>query len=387
MKHMKRSTIFTALLALLCLVLLFGVACDVSYQGPSWSEIMSRVKSVQMGVLFGYEKVSSDGADIWQKPTEEGASIPPQTPEGWVAVLADLSLGDLLDQTKLTEKIENTPLSVALGMTERDGVWYTDAACTQKAVPLLSHLATTEIGRVGETIPQVRLGYLFGFSPVYEGESREGAPDRWEENGLPVTDGIRAALANLTVAELEQESTLSDACKAMTVADVLGYTQDPATGLWYEDGECTREVSALMQIMASAEVQDLSRTVDDAALGRLLGYVKVDGVWYTEYTDDQDAANDVPVTGLFALIGPDTPLSELDTRMDAVKTTETIGAYESAGLIEPFTAQQTAVLDDLYADFALPEKPADTYTWRDLTLSEFIGWTVSFAMLYHSANY
>ena len=182
-------------------------------------------------------------------------------------------------------------------MTEKDGVWYTDAACTEKAAPILSALAETEIGRVSVTVPTVKLGYVFGFAPVYAAEDDKTVVG-WTENGQPVADGLRAALADLTVADLEDEKALTDACRHVRTGEVLGYTVDE-NGVWYTDAAMTEKASALMQILCPSEVELLSQTVNSTAIGRLLGYTEVpDGTWYTEWSDDGNAENDVPLSGI-----------------------------------------------------------------------------------------
>jgi len=379
---MKRATALTLVILLLAL-LLCGAACKISYDGPSWQEIKDKVRSIQLGTVFGYERVCENGVWYWRRTTGEGEDAKTESPSGWIDALADLTLGDLASETKLTEKIKNTPLSTALDMTLRDGVWYTDAACTEKATPILAALADTEIGRVSGTVPTLQLGYVFGFAPVYASEEDKTVIG-WTENGQPVTDSLRAALADLTIADLEDDQALTDACRHVKTGEVLGYTVDE-NGIWYEDAAMTKKASPLMQIMCPSAVEDLSRTVDASPIGSLLGYTEgADGVWYT---DDENAGNTVPVSGIFALIGPSTPLSGLDERVETVKNTETIGAYIDAGLIEPFTPEQTLALQTVYADFPIDGKPADAYTATDLTLSEFVSWTVSFVVRYYAEHY
>ena len=382
---MKRTVALTLSVLLLAL-LLCGVACKINYDGPTWQEIKDKIRSVRLGTVFGYERVCEDGVWHWRRTTGEGEDVKTESPSGWIEALAVLSLGDLADEAKLTEKIQNTPLSTALGMTEKDGVWYTDAACTEKAAPILSALAETEIGRVSVTVPTVKLGYVFGFAPVYAAEDDKTVVG-WTENGQPVADGQRAALADLTVADLEDEKALTDACRHVRTGEVLGYTVDE-NGVWYTDAAMTEKASALMQILCPSEVELLSQTVNSTAIGRLLGYTEApDGTWHTEWSDDGIAENDVPLSGVFALIGASTPLSGLDARVEKVKNTETIGAYIDAGLIDPFTPEQTLALNTLYADFPVDGKPAESYTAMDLTLSEFVSWTVSFAVRYYAEHY
>ena len=382
---MKRTVALTLAVLLLAL-LLCGVACKINYDGPTWQEIKDKIRSVRLGTVFGYERVCEDGVWYWRRTVGEGEDAKTESPSGWIDALADLSLGDLTDESKLTEKIQNTPLFTALDMTEREGAWYTDADCTEKAAPILSALAETEIGRVSATVPTVKLGFVFGFSPVYA-SSEDTTIVGWTENGQPVTDGLRAALADLTIADLENEKSLTDACRHVKTGEVLGYTVDE-NGVWFEDAAKTTKASALMQILCPSEVEDLSQTIDATAIGGLLGYTKApDGTWYTVWSDDGNAENDIPVSGVFALIGPSTPLSGLDARVEEVKNTETIGAYVKAGLIDPFTPEQTLALNTLYADFPVDGKPADTCTAMDLTLSEFVSWTVSFVVRYYAEHY
>jgi hypothetical protein len=95
-----------------------------------------------------------------------------------------------------------------------------------------------------------------------------------DETSAPAT-GILAAISDLTVDQVSDETLLSDKIQSVSVADIMGYKKD-ADGNWCTEnsaGELT-PVTGIMSVIANSPINQASDEIDDAEMYKIMGYTQ-----------------------------------------------------------------------------------------------------------------
>ena len=108
-------------------------------------------------------------------------------------------------------------------------------------------------------------------------------------------------------------------------------------------------------------------------MAQLFGYEKVNGVWYASYTNDGNDENDVKVSGIINILGPDTKVKDFDARLEEMFDNDgvddaTIGQFMDAGIVDLSSSEA-----------ALNMLNGGSDSWKDRSVSGFINWIVSLA--------
>ena len=293
-----------------------------------------------LGNTMGYTLV--DG--VWYSTyTDNGDAADDVRVTGINAALADLSLAAIVNnQLSLTEVFGDLYVGdlqagyergdAIYGTAEGEGEppligyeWKKDGAPLAETQQALANIALADLleGELDLTaaLGDILVGDAAGYTLV------DGVwYSTYTDNGDPTDDvkvgGINAALADVSITSLiNNEITISEIFADMYLGDLQeGYARGdavygPAEGegeppligyQWLKNGE---PVSSVQQALADIPLADLlegSLNLTDA-LGNILvgdaaGYMLVDGVWYSTYTDNGDAADDVKVGGLNAAL-------------------------------------------------------------------------------------
>ena len=136
----------------------------------------------------------------------------------------------------------------------------------------------------------------------------------------------------------------------LSVGTVMGYTEE-ADG-WYDS--TNTKVEGFMGVLAGKTVGNLPNALDEMTVGDLFG------------------SN---LTGVFKIIGTDTPISELDEVLEDKfdpnsSNAATVQDFMDAGLLTLDSTTQTS-LDTLAT--------VSGENWRTMTLNGFVNWIIGIA--------
>ena len=256
-------------------------------------DIQAIIGGLHIGEALGYysETDPITGEEVWY----DGVTGEPVS--GIMAVFAGCTVYDIDD------KINTVEIGELLGYYERDGVWYeTDEDGNEKRLTgVISVFAGCQIDEIGSKINEAKVGDLLGY--FWEIDTESGKEIWYEEdedgNKKKVT-GLMAVLAPSTL------SKVGDTINGAKIGSLLGYEE--IDGVWYEEnelnGEFDKKVTGLMSVLAPSSINNVGDTINNAMLGDLLGYEKIDGNWYDE---------GVKVTGIMAVLS--------DSKMNSVGDT------------------------------------------------------------------
>lgn len=255
------------------------------------NNISDSIGGIQVGKFSGY--TFDEEKNAWVD--KNGAEA-----EGIIAAIADMTVDQMTDNEKLTEKMKGVHLVDVLGYEEHDGVWYEvyKGEGSEENVEVSDFMAAvivddkgnrTTVDSVSGAIDDLQVGRLAGYTKVGE-EWYEVYVEEGSEENVPAT-GILATIAHLTVKEMSDNDTLSEEIRQVTLADVLGYEQHGDT--WYEkyegeESESNVEVSGFMSALLTksdgslTKVSEVSATVDEMTVGDLTGYKLVGGEWIND---------------------------------------------------------------------------------------------------------
>ena len=315
-------------------------------------------------------------------------------PAGPVKAFADLTLAELSDEDKVTDRVNTMTVADAMGYTMgADGKWEKNGVA---ATGTLAAIMGTAIGDLSTRIETLSLAEVMGYTqdPLtgkWEDEngnqpatilgllmnstmnSLSGDVDnihvaeimgytkdgegKWMKDGNQPSGPVKA-FADLTVSDLSNENAITEKINGMTVADAMGYTNaGTADAPVWQDKNGNPVTGSLAAIMGT-EIGNLNTRMTELTLADVMGYKKVGGVWTTDGTNE--------VTGFMKIIGPDTKINEINTRADEMKNLG-IGEFIEAGVLDfgdPSDSASTAYKLDHYIF------PSDD--WRSWSLNDFI---------------
>ena len=311
--------------------------------GTPIGELNGEINDMQIGKMAGYEykqKVDGEGNPVvdgegnpvyaWYDGAEEATGI--------LAALADLSVDEMTDSDKLTEKVQTITVADALGYEQGDdGNWYEDVNDPETKIDgIMGQIAGTPIGELNGEINDMTIGKMAGYyqKPGYEGEN-----DPWytDEACTKEASGILGALAGLTVSQLTDGSdALTNKIQNITVADALGYEQGD-DGNWYEDVDNpSTKIDGIMGQIAGTKIGSLNSEINSMTIGKMAGYYQKPGFegendpWYTDEACENEAGG---ILGAMAGLTVDkmTNPDELSKKIQNVHVGDAIGYYEYDG--------------------------------------------------------
>ena len=302
---------------------------------------------------------------------------------------ADKLMNAFADKTVdwLGSSVSTLKLADVLGYRMYDGEWYSwevqsvndaDAIVLNPGSPIMSEIAGTAIGEMGDiedTIKDIQIGTLLGYESIRdENDVHLYWSTGVDGDGNPVeATGITASIADLTINELADGSTLQATVDDISIADVLGYTKGE-DGKWYKDGVV---VTGPMAALAESKVGSLSDDINSIAIGEMLGYTPVyitdaDGNETISHWENADGA---PVEGLMGAF-VDLSIEDMkdnDTIMNAVhdvKVSDVMGLkYENGEWHNSDGTKATGIMSAI-ADVKVGELSAKM---QEITIGEMLG--------------
>ncbi len=230
---------------------------------------------------------------------------------GVEAKLSNYKLGDLLNgkvELNASEMTEGMTVAEVLGYTQdKDGNWTSDG---NKVTGVMAAIADLHIDTLSDEIKTVQIGKLMNYTHKGE-DTPDETDDHWEDaNGDPA-DAVTAAFADMTVGELENSGAVGDKFKELQVGTILGYTKDPITGKWMDDG---KEADGIMVSLADLKIEELDESgkvttaIQTVKVGEAMGYKEgddpetpeKDNKWWK--LNEETGEYDDEVTGVMAVI-------------------------------------------------------------------------------------
>ncbi len=276
---------------------------------------------------------SYEGSLVWYEKGYEKGSAENKVATGVIASLADLSVSEMSDESSLTDALKSVGVGDAMGYVKEGDTWYTDDTKSTEASNIMAALADSTVGDMNTKIGTITFAEIAGLTAVdAEGNVIEDV-DAEEYDGIwyqkyygknhadnEPTTGLMAGLAHLTVDDLQNETKVSDAVKALKVGDAMGY--HVYDGVWYSEyygeGDArNKPLTGLVKAMADDKVGEMDETAKHVTIAEIAGLVAVDdagnvfepedphdyetydGIWYEAYYGVGDARNK-PTTGLMA---------------------------------------------------------------------------------------
>ncbi len=251
------------------------------------------------GKIFGYERKNNpDYNPLFPSAEPEFIWVDSETDKrvvGINGVLSDITVAELLDGGIPTQKImEELSVGDMMELTakndlpiyieEENGdlrlvedmdpivIWYTQS--DEQVASIIGALANKSIDELSTGIDDISLGDVFG-TVVYQNKNYTYEVKRTDTEFIVLSEAesIVSELADLTVEQLSG-SELTDRVNNMTIADLLGYTQDSETGEWKDSKG--NKLNAIMTKLAVSTVGDINTTVDEMTYAEITELVAVD---------------------------------------------------------------------------------------------------------------
>ena len=334
------------------------------------------VKTIRIGsILELYRYETDDPLDpnygTWYK--DDARTVPA---DGIMAKFAELTVEDMKDSAKVTEKTKTILIGEAMGYYLDGGVWYYDAEHTSPVTGMMKALAPKTVGEMDTVSTTVPVGELLGYEKhadvwysAYDSEH--------PENGQ--VTGVIGAICDSYV------DTLSNDIEKMELGKVLSLYKynneldplNPKNGKWYKDRAYTEEATGVMVTFADMKIEDLSDETKVSAksvnvvIGYAMGYAYDGGVWYT------DSTLATPVTGVMKSLAPKR-VGELNDITHTMTVGEIMG-YEKVGGVwysaydseHPETGKATGVIQAV-ADSTIDNLESDL---NNTKVGKILGYT------------
>jgi len=107
----------------------------------------------------------------------------------------------------------------------------------------------------------------------------------------------------------------------------MGYTYDG--GVWYTDDTLATPVTGVMKALAPKRVGELNDLTHTMKVGEMMGYEKVDGVWYSTYIGPADPGN-VSASGVIQAVA-DSTIDNLESDLNDTKVGKILGYTYNEG--------------------------------------------------------
>ncbi len=293
---------------------ILGALAGLSVESLTDSEsddLSNAIKDIQVAEVLGYEQNSNgDWVD------DNGAPL-----SGIMASIAGTKIGEL------SSKIDEITIGEILGYENTNDGWYKDEngngefEPAEKLTGILAVVANSTSSTLADAIEDATIGKIAGY---YEGDGVNGEAGTWyeDEECTVKASGILGALSDLSIdALINDQSALSNAVQDVYIYDVLGYKE--VNGVWLDGNE--DEVPAVMAVIAGCKIKDVSTTLENVSIGKLLGftYDQTKGYWV-----DSDG---VKVPGVMGVVADSTTSSLVDAIEDAT-IGKIAGYYEGDGI-------------------------------------------------------
>ena len=316
---------------------------DSLYIGETLGQVRIDEKWYNLGEVSTY----TDGA-------YEEYRVEATVATGMMTHLSDLTIGEMDDNSKVTEKIKGVKVGEAMGWTrvervdehgETVVVWYKTydpvTGIGEEADGTMATLAEYPIGDLDTEIDQMPVGKLLGYKKVdgvwYKTYVGEGDPAN------EVADGVMKAIADIPVADL------SDEINRIKIGEIMGWEYEE--GDWYEVDALGNKTKAtgIMVAFASLTLDEMSdgakvsEVVRTVKVGDAMGWTLHDGVWYKTYVGEEDPANELADGTLGALA--DYPIGDINEEIKNLEVGKLLGWTQTEdGWVDESDAEVTGLM-------------------------------------------
>ena len=340
------------------------------------------IKTVRIGsILELYRYDTDDPLDpnygTWYK--DEARTIPA---DGIMAKFAELTVDDMKDSAKVTEKTKTILIGEAMGYYLEAGVWYSDAEHTHPVTGMMKALAPKTVGEMETVSSTIPVGELLGYEKhdgiwysTYVGPGDPGNVEvsgvigaisdsyvdtlsndvedmklgrvlslyqynneldpldpkngKWYKDRLYTQEatGVMVSFADLRIRDLSDETAVSNKSVNVVIGYAMGYTY--YGGVWYTDSEHTIPVTGVMKALAPKRVGELNDLTHTMTVGEMMGYEKVGGVWYSTYIGPDDPGN-VRASGVIQAVA-DSTIENLESDLNDTQVGKILGYTYNEG--------------------------------------------------------
>ena len=305
--------------------------------------------TLYIGEVLGQVKIGAEGETAWYTLGEVSTYTEGECEEyrvtatpatGMMTNLSDLTVGDMSDNDKVTEKIQSVKVGEAMGWTrierivngETVVVWYTTydpvTGIGEEATGTMATLADYAIGDLDSEIDSMPVGKLLGYKEV-DGKWYEVYDAENPENNKPA-DGVMKAIAGISV------NNLSSEINTIKIGEIMGWTlvEDGENTVWYEvydeeNPENNKQATGIMAAFADLTMDEMSdgakvsEVVRTVKVGDAMGWTLYDGVWYETFVAPGDPENVVAEGTLAALA--DYPIGDINQEIKNLEVGKLLG--------------------------------------------------------------
>ena len=249
------------------------------------SDLSTGLDDIVLGKLFGTVEYKDKTYTYEVRRTLDEHIVLTEA-EGIISEFSDLSM-DGLTGDKVTDKVNNVEISSLLGYKkdEATGEWLDSDG--NKVNAIMAQLASSKVGELNETIDTLAFGDIAELVAVDEnGDVIEDlnaytGEITWYEMGYEkgaadnvLAKGLMASLAGLSVKDMNDASAITDAVKDTAVGDAMGYVKKD--GVWYTDDTYSTKASGIMATLADSKVGEMNEDVDKITFAEVVELVAVD---------------------------------------------------------------------------------------------------------------
>ena len=179
--------------------------------------------------------------------------------------LADVTVATI-SEGNLSDEIMDIELNAVLGYTrDSEGNWCKDG---EPVSGLMSSIAEYKVGELDTKVGEVQIGEISGYT--YDEET-----GNWLDENLNPATGVLAAISDLTVDQVSDESMLSSKIQSVNISDIMGYKKNDSGEWCTEDSEGNlTKVTGIMSVIADSSISNATEAVDDADMYKILGYTQ-----------------------------------------------------------------------------------------------------------------
>ena len=201
------------------------------------NSIQTDVLTIQIGVILDY--TYDEVAGVWKDKNGNKVS-------NVINAVASLTANGLSDG------VDDIEIGTILGMYKKDGVWYTDEACTTKATGINAVLAKYTIGGdtgIADGLNTIKFGEVMG---LYLGDD-----DKWyeDEDCTILAEGLSASLADLSFDTFNADK-VEEIVKGLKIGDLFDTSGSKLFSLVPDDTTIENLPSAIEDALDTLCVQD-----------------------------------------------------------------------------------------------------------------------------------